>query len=86
VTRQPFGLSVEDVFTVTGRGIAVAGVHVGGPINSGDAAVLVDRSGSIDVPSITVEMHAPPGKLCIVLHGVSIDVVHPGQRLEGPSN
>lgn len=82
--RESYLLHIEDVFTITGRGIAVCGLHSGGDVHSGDAATVTDEAGVLDVPRLTIEMHAPPGKLCLVLQGVGRDEVRSGAVLEGP--
>jgi hypothetical protein len=81
--RESYTLQIEDVFMITGRGVAVSGVHSGGDVHTGDAATVLDDAGLLDVPRLTVEMHAPPGKLCLVLHGVGFDAVRSGSVLEG---
>jgi len=84
VPRESYTLRIEDVFMITGRGVAVSGVHSGGDVRTGDAATVLDGTGVRHVPRLAVEMHAPPGKLCLVLHGVGLDDVSSGSVLEGP--
>lgn len=54
--REPFQVLVEEVFNISGRGIAVLGRHTGGVIESGDSAVLRQGSLEIDVPEVVVEI------------------------------
>jgi translation elongation factor EF-Tu-like GTPase len=81
---EPYQVSVEDVFNLTGRGVAVIGVHTGGVINSGDRAVLRSGDTEVPVPELFVEIHHPPGKIALLLRGVERDQVLVGAVLGGP--
>lgn len=83
---KPFEITVEAVFVLRGRGVAVAGDHRGGDIRSGDEAELVGEAGVIPIDEVKVEMHKPLGKLAVVLVGVERDQVHVGQVLRSPGH
>jgi translation elongation factor EF-Tu-like GTPase len=81
---KPFEITVEAVYLLRGRGVAVAGVHRGGEIRSGDKAELVGEEGTIPIDGVRVELHRPLGKLAVVLPGIERDQVHVGQVLRSP--
>lgn len=81
---KPFEITVEAVFVLRGRGVAIAGAHKGGEIRTGDRAELVDDQGTIPIDEVRVEVHRPLGKLAVVLVGVDRDQVHVGQVLRKP--
>jgi translation elongation factor EF-Tu-like GTPase len=81
---KPFEVTVEAVYVLQGRGVAIAGEHRGGEIRNGVAAELVDDAGTVPVPEVKVEVHRPLGKLALVLVGVDRDQVHVGQVLRPP--
>lgn len=84
VVSKPFEITVEAVYVLRGRGVAVAGAHKGGEIRTGDKAELVGETGTIPIDEVRVEMHKPLGKLAVVLVGVERDQVHVGQVLRKP--
>ena len=84
VVSKPFEITVEAVYVLRGRGVAVAGAHKGGEIRTGDKAELVGETGTIPIDEVRVEMHKPLGKLAVVLVGVDRDQVHVGQVLRKP--
>jgi translation elongation factor EF-Tu-like GTPase len=81
---KPFEITVEAVYVLRGRGVAIAGVHRGGEIRSGDQAELVGETGTIPVDEVRVELHKPLGKFAVVLVGVDREQVHVGQVLRTP--
>ena len=81
---KPFEITVEAVYVLRGRGVAVAGAHRGGEIRTGDAAELVGETGTIPIDEVRVELHKPLGKLAVVLVGVERDQVHVGHVLRTP--
>jgi translation elongation factor EF-Tu-like GTPase len=81
---KPFEITVEAVFVLRGRGVAVAGAHKGGEIRTGDKAELVGDEGTIPIDEVRVEVHRPLGKLAVVLVGIDRDQVHVGQVLRKP--
>jgi len=81
---KPFEITVEAVYVLRGRGVAVAGAHRGGEIRTGDKAELVGETGTIPIDEVRVEMHKPLGKLAVVLVGVDREQVHVGQVLRTP--
>jgi translation elongation factor EF-Tu-like GTPase len=84
--REQNQVTVEDVFDLTGRGIAILGTHSGGVINSGDAAVLRTADAETPVPEVWVELHSPPGRQALVLRGVTREQVQVGGILVGPTD
>ena len=78
-------MTIEDLFNISGRGVAIIGVHTGGVIHSGDAGVLSTGHAEIAVPEIVVEIHGPPEKVALLLRGVERDDVTVGAILFGPS-
>lgn len=81
---EAYQVTVEDVFTLTGRGVAITGIHTGGVIRSGDQAVLRIHDAEVPVPELFVEFHHPPGKVALLLGGVDRDQVVVGAVLIGP--
>jgi translation elongation factor EF-Tu-like GTPase len=81
---KPFEITVEAVYVLRGRGVAVAGTHRGGEIRTGDKAELVGETGTIPIDEVRVEMHKPLGKFAVVLVGVDREQVHVGQVLRPP--
>jgi translation elongation factor EF-Tu-like GTPase len=82
---ESYQVTVEDVFTITGRGIAIIGNHAGGVIHSGDHGVLRSDDAEVAVPEIVVEIHHPPEKIALLLRGVEREDVNIGAILFGPS-
>jgi GTPase len=83
---KPFEITVEAVYLLRGRGVAVAGDHRGGEIRTGDRAELVGEAATIAVDEVRVELHKPLGKLAVVLVGVERDQVRVGQVLRSPGH
>jgi translation elongation factor EF-Tu-like GTPase len=81
---KPFEITVEAVYVLRGRGVAIAGTHRGGEIRTGDKAELVGETGTIPIDEVRVEMHKPLGKFAVVLVGVDREQVHVGQVLRPP--
>ena len=57
---KPFEITVEAVYVLRGRGVAVAGTHKGGEIRTGDKAELVGETGTIPVDEVRVELQLTP--------------------------
>ena len=81
---KPFEITVEAVYVLRGRGVAIAGAHKGGEIRTGDRAELVGETGTIPIDEVRVELHKPLGKLAVVLVGIDREQVHVGQVLRSP--
>lgn len=90
-TAGEFRLSIADVFSIAGRGVAVVGQVVSGACRSGDAAAIVGADGAAVVGETTivgieafrkrVDVARQGDMVGLMLRGVSREQVHAGDTV-----
>jgi translation elongation factor EF-Tu-like GTPase len=89
VSAAAFRMTVRDLFTLSGLGVAVTGQIESGSVKGGDELDLVAGERRIPVKVIQIEVFnrrlkrasADDGEVAIVLSGVTREEVAPGQLL-----
>ena len=84
-------LPIDRAFTITGTGAVVTGTLRGGPLKTGDAAVLEPSGRRVTVRQIQVhgrdaEIAAPGRRVAVSLRGVSAHEVRAGETLCAPNS
>lgn len=82
-------LALDRVFSVAGAGTVATGTLLGGPLTTGDTAVLEPSGRSVVLRSLQVHGREvrtarPGGRVAVGLRGVSADEVRPGEALCAP--
>lgn len=86
---QPFRMTVQDLYTLSGLGVAVTGTIEAGSVKDGDALDLVSGAKRLAVRVLQLETFkgripsasAGPEEISVVLSGVTREQVAKGQVL-----
>lgn len=81
-----FGMTIQDVFSITGRGMVVVGNLQSGVLRAGETVGVWAGEELVATAPAWIEMVGKhvPGRICLLLQGVGKDVLAAGQTVRSP--
>jgi len=91
---EGFAFTVEDVFSIAGRGTVVSGTVLHGKASVGDQVILRSSNGKTRPSVLTglsrerksVQTLTDPGPAALILRGIKLDAVAAGDRIVRPTD